>query len=433
MLAIELIVILALIVLNGLLALSELALVSARRSKLRAMTEARVRGAAAALELAERPGRFLSAIQIGITLIGVLAGAISGTTLGQRFADQLFSMGLPQVYADSVGIGVVVVAATYLSVVLGELAPKQMALAHPERIAARVAPAMLVMSRLMSPAVTLLDGSGRFVLRLLGATPPVGSAVSDEEIRALISEAERAGVIEPEERSMIAQVMRLADRQVRAVMTPRTDVDMVDLSAEPEEIRTKLRTSVHSRLPAHHGLPDEIVGVIQAKDLLDAHLADAPFDPRQYVREAVVVPDTADVLDVIERLKQSPVHMALVHDEYGYFQGLVTTADILEAITGAFRTEEGPPEPKIVRRADGSWLIGGDLAADELAELLGIGLPARPNFTTTAGFLLTLFGHLPTIGEDVTYQGWTFEVVDLDGRRIDKIQVRRAHGMRRSV
>ena len=431
MLAIELLTVVALVALNGLLALSELAVVSSRRARLKAMADQGVPGAHAALLLAADPGRFLSAVQVGITLVGVLAGAVSGATLGDRLGLFLADVGLPKTYAESIGIGVVVVAITYLSVIVGELVPKQLALRDAERVAAAVAPAMSAVARLAGPVVTLLDASGRAVLRLIGVSPDLASAVTDEEIRAIMAEAESAGVIEPEERSMIAGVMRLGDRPVRAVMTSRRDVDLIDLNAEPDEIRRVLRESPHSRLPAARHELQEVIGIVQAKDLLDAYLAGGPVDPRAFVRPAPIVPDTIDALDVLATLKQSPVHIALVHDEYGHFQGIVTTADILEAITGAFRTEEGPAATKATRRPDGSWLIDGDMPADEMADLVGLRLPGDGGYHTVAGFILSELGRIPAVGEEAIVQGWRFEVVDLDGRRIDKVLAERLAASRR--
>jgi putative hemolysin len=430
MLALELVIVVVLIVANGALALSELAVVSARPGRLKTMKEQGSHGAAVALALAADPGRFLSTVQVGITLVGVLAGAFSGNTLGQRLAQWLTEQGLAPAYAGPIGIGVVVFVITYLSVIVGELVPKQLALRSPERLAALVAPAMATASRVAGPLVVLLDLSGRGILRALGVDPRPEVRITDEEIRVLIAEAESAGVIEPEERTMIAGVMRLGDRPVRAVMTPRREVDLVDITAPPEVIVRKLRESIHSRLPASNGSPDEVVGVLQAKDLLNAYLDGETVDPRAYVREAPIVPDTVDALDVVDALKNAPVHMALVHDEYGHFQGIVTIADIVEAITGEFRTEAGPPEAKHVQRADGSWLLAGDLAADEMAELLGIRLPPSPGYHTMAGFMLAAFGHIPEAGEEVVVQGWRFEVIDLDGRRIDKVLAQRVAARR---
>ena len=334
MLYIELAIVIVLILINGLLALAELAIVSSRRARLRALVDREVIGSRRALALASDPGRFLSTVQIGITLVGVLSGAVSGATLGLRLAEWFANVGLPTGVAEAVGVGLVVAVITYFSLVIGELVPKQIALRNPERVAVRVAPAMTAIARIASPVVSLLDISGRAVLRALGYQAQAEQRVTDEEIRTLMAEAETAGVIEPGERAMIAGVMRLGDRPVRAVMTPRREVDMIDLTADPGDIRRMLGESIHSRLPVHAGAPEEMLGVVQAKDLLDACLRGERLDIRAQVRPAANVPDTVDALDVVDVIKASPVHMALVHDEYGHFQGVVTNADILEAIVG---------------------------------------------------------------------------------------------------
>jgi putative hemolysin len=434
MLYIELAIVVALILLNGLLALAELAIVSSRRARLQALVDRDVVGSRRALALATNPGRFLSTVQIGITLVGVLSGAFSGATLGLHLAEWFVDLGLPTRIAEAVGVGLVVAIITYFSLVIGELVPKQIALRDPEKIAVRVAPAMTAMASIASPIVSFLDVSGRAVLRALGSRAQPEHRVTDEEIRSLMAEAETAGVLEPGERAMIAGVMRLGDRPVRAIMTPRREVDMIDLTADPDELRRTIMQSVHSRLPAHAGTPEEMLGVVQAKDLLDAYLRGEHPDIRAQVRPAPNVPDTADALDVLDIIKRSPVHLALVHDEYGQFEGVITNADILEAIAGAFRTDEGAVEPEAVRREDGSWLISGSMAADEMADRLSIVLPVDRNYHTAAGFVLSQLGHLPEIGESFDSQGWRFEVVDLDGRRIDKIMTRRiAAGRRRAT
>jgi putative hemolysin len=431
MLYAELAIVFALILLNGLLALAELAIVSSRRARLRALAAREVVGAHRALALAADPGRFLSTAQSGITLVGVLSGAFSGATLGSRLGEGLASVGLRPGVADTVGVGLVVALITYLSLVIGELVPKQIALRNPEKIAVRVAPAMTVMARLASPIAWFLDVSGRTVLRALGYGAQPEHRITDDEIRTLIAEAETTGVIEPGERAMIAGVMRLGDRPVQAVMTPRHELDLLDLSADAAAIRTAIAESVHSRLPVHDGDPEEILGVVQAKDVLDAYLRGESPDVRSQVRLAPNVPDTADALDLVEVIKGSPVHMALVYDEYGHFEGIVTNADILQAIVGDFRTDEGPAEPDAVRRDDGSWLIAGSMPVDEMAERLSIDIPRDRTYHTAAGFLLNWLGHLPDVGESFDTQGWRFEVVDLDGRRIDKILAIRIAGVRR--
>ena len=431
MLITELLIVLVLICVNGVLAMSELAVVSSRRSRLKSLVEVGRHGARRALGLASDPGKFLSSVQIGITLVGILAGAFSGATIGQRLAEWLVTTGVARAVAEPGAVAVVVAIITYLSLIVGELVPKQIALRNPEGIACTVAPAMVIVARVCLPLVWLLDRSSRVVLRLLGSTASGGNSVTEEEIRSLVAEAETAGILEPEERAMIAGVMRLGDRPVRAVMTPRRDVDIIDLSHDPAHIRKQIAASPHSRLPVCDGNAEVIVGIIQAKDLLDAFMGGGTDDLRKYVTSAPVVPDTMDALDVVGLLKESPVHIGLVHDEYGHFEGVVTSADILEAIVGAFRTEEGPAEPGIVKRDDGSYLVSGSMQADELAELLGIPLPEQRSYHTVAGFVLARFGRIPQIGEYTEAHGWRFEVVDLDGRRIDKILIAKGLPRRR--
>jgi magnesium and cobalt exporter, CNNM family len=433
MLYIELVIVFALVLVNGLLALAELAIVSSRRSRLQALVDRDVVGSRRALVLASDPGRFLSTVQIGITLVGVLSGAFSGATLGLRLGGWFTDYGLSEGVAEAVGVGSVVAVITYFSLVIGELVPKQIALRNPEAIAVRVAPAMTTLAGIASPVVSLLDTSGRAVLRALGYAAQLEHRVTDEEIRTLMAEAETAGVIEPSERAMIAGVMRLGDRPIRAVMTPRREVDLIDLTAAPDVLRRTIVNTVHSRLPVHDGSPEEMLGVVQAKDLLDACLRGETLDIRSHVRPAANLPDTAEALDAVDVIKESLVHMALVHDEYGHFQGVVTNADILEAIVGAFRTDEGPVEPNVIQRDDGSWLIAGSMPVDEMADRLSIALPPERSYHTAAGFVLREFGHLPNIGESIDHLGWRFEVIDIDGRRIDRILARRIAAGRRRV
>jgi putative hemolysin len=428
----EIAILLMLVVLNGLLAMSELAVVSARRSKLKALAEDDRPGARRALALASEPGRFLSTVQIGITLVGVLAGAVSGASLGVQLGDWLFAqdLGIGKAMAGAIGFGVVVTLITYLSLVIGELVPKQLALRNPERVALLVAPAMTLLSRLAAPFVWGLDASGRMVLRLFGGGKRGDADITDEEIKALMAEAEATGAIEPEERQMISGILRLGDRKARTVMTPRTDVEAIDAGAAPEEIERAIRASGHGRFPVYDGKPDEIIGVLQAKDALNALLAGKPLDVKALMRPAPVVPDTADVLSVMRMLRESRVHVGLVHDEYGQFEGIITNGDILGSITGAFHTDEGEPEPMVVERADGSWLMAGSMPADEVADHLSIKGKLGPA-QTAAGLVIAALKHIPQTGESVVIAGWTFEVVDMDGRRIDKLLVSRAHRRKR--
>jgi putative hemolysin len=360
-------------------------------------------------------------VQIGITLVGVLSGAVSGATLGLRLTSWLVEVGVPQGAADIIGVGVVVTFITYGSLIVGELVPKQIALRDPEAVALKVAPAMTLLAKISSPLVTLLDLSGRGVLWLLGHRGRKEEKITEDEIRTLIMEAENAGVLEPGEKEMIAGVMRLGDRPVGAVMTPRRDVNMIDLTDDFDAIREAFIDSPHSRLPAHEGDRDHPLGIVQAKDLLDAYMSGDTLDIRTLLRHAPVIPESADARDVVAILKESPVHMGLVYDEYGAFQGVVTSADILESIVGGFQTEEGPAEQAAVQRDDGSYLISGWMPVDEFADLLSISVPEIRSFHTVAGFVLHDFGTLPEIGASFAHDGWRFEVIDMDGRRIDKV------------
>ena len=421
MLALEVAILAALIILNGLLAMSELAVVSSRPARLRVLVDRGVTGSRRALALASDPGKFLSTVQIGITLVGVLSGAFSGATLGLRLAAWLSEFGLSPALAETSGVGAVVAVITYASLIIGELVPKQIALRDPEAVAVKVAPAMTVLASIASPLVWALNVSGKAVLWFLGHHGRVEEKVTEEEIRTLIAEAETAGVLEPGEKEMIAGVMRLGDRPVGAVMTPRREVDMLDLTSGPEAVRVALTESPHSRLPVYESDPDNLLGIVQAKDLLDAYMAGGDPDIRQFVREAPVIPDSADALDVVSILKNSPVHIGLVHDEHGHFEGVVTTADILEAIVGVFRTDQGPVEPALVRRHDGSFLISGWMPVDEFSERLGIPLSEDRPYHTVAGFVLKKIGAIPKVGDSFDSHGWRFEVLDLDGRRVDKV------------
>ena len=428
MLILELAIIVVLIVVNGLLSMSELAIVSSRPARLKILAQKQTRGAEIALKLASDRGRFLSTVQIGITLVGILSGAFSGATLGQRLTEWLVGLGMSQSAADILGIGLVVTVITYATLIMGELVPKQVALRNPELIAVKVAPAMDFLARISMPLVVLLDVSGQFILALLGRSAEAEAKISEDEIHHVVREAEGAGVLEPGEKEMIAGVMRLGDRPVGAVMTPRTEVDEVDLNDDPKTIRATLARSPHSRLPVTDGDRDRPIGILQAKDLLDSYLREERPDLRSHVREAPIIPASVDARDVLAILKSSPVHLGLVHDEYGAFKGVVTASDILEAIVGAFHSEEGPPEPAYVARRDGSFLISGWMPLDELADLLQVAIPPHRGYYTVAGLVLQYFGALPEVGQSFELPGWRIEVVDLDGRRIDKVLAAKTTG-----
>ncbi|GGF88414.1 MULTISPECIES: hemolysin family protein [Rhizobium] len=421
----EILIVVALTILNGVLAMSELAVVSSRPIRLKVMAEQGNRGAATAIKLAEDPGRFLSSVQIGITLVGVLSGAFSGATLGTRLTSWLEAQGMAENLADWLGVGGVVVVITYMSLILGELVPKQIALRAPESVAARVAPAMKLVAMIGAPIVWFLDISGRFVLTILGQKGESEDKVTDEEIRTVLAEAQSAGVIESGESEMISGVMRLADRTARGLMTPRRDVEVIDTEDEPEEIRAQLRATTRSRLPVRKGSSDEIIGVLFVKDAYDFMAGGKQFDVQLAMREAPVVSDLTGALDVIQALRKAPAHMVLVYDEYGHFEGIISSGDVLEAITGVFQ-EDATEEPAIVVRDDGSYLIAGWMPVDEFGAQMGISIEEDPGYETVAGFVLDELKHLPELGESFTTHGWTFEVVDLDGRRIDKLLVSRS-------
>lgn len=420
----ELLIVLLLIVLNGLFAMSELAVVSARRARLQVLAEQGSKGAAAALKLTEHPGRFLSTVQIGITLIGIFAGAYGGATLSEPLAAWLTQYPAFAPHADALALTLVVALITYLSLIVGELVPKQLALRNPERIATLAARPMMVLAFCAAPVVHLLDLSANLGLRLFGAEAQTEQKVTDEEIRTLIKEATEAGVVEHSEQAMIQGVMRLADRPVKALLTPRPDIVWLDPGDSDAENVATLRESPYSRYPVCRGSVDEILGVVQAKDLLDDALAGKPLDLRACLREAPVVHEDASALGLLETLRTSPLPLAFVVDEYGDLIGMVTATDVLESIVGDMAEHDGSVEPDVVVREDGSWLLDGGLPIDEMKELLHLReLPDEDEFNTLAGYLLARLGHLPATGEVMQSDGYRFEIVDMDGRRIDKVLV----------
>ncbi|WP_338609480.1 hemolysin family protein [Pelagibacterium nitratireducens] len=418
---IDIAIVAGLILLNGVFALSELAIVSASKPLLRSMAERGQPGASAAVKLAENPGRFLSTVQIGITLIGIVAGAFSGATLGGVLVRILIDTGLPGPVASALGYGGVVAIITYLSVVVGELVPKQLALRNPERVACIIARPMQILSRIAAPAVWLLDASTRLVLRMLGRSDTGEDLVTEEEIKSMVAEAAETGVIERDEKRMIAGVLRLSDRSARSIMTPRTDVEMLDFDDDFETIRAKLTQARHSRLPVSSGEFDNIIGVLVVRDYLAAQPADHAA-LRKLLRKPQIVPDTVGALDVLDLLRRADFPLALVLDEYGHFDGLVTPTDLLEAIAGVFRSDlEDGETDEAVQREDGSWLLAGSLMIDDLSDRLGLTLPAHRDYQTLAGFVIDHLQHIPKTGEVLEAGNWRLEVVDMDGHRVDKV------------
>ena len=418
----DVLLILALIVLNGVLAMSELAIVSAREARLKAMAKGGSGGAQCALDLAADPGRFLSTVQTGITLIGILAGAYSGATLGEPVSQRLQLLGLPVGTAHSVGFGLVIVLTTFVSLVIGEIVPKTIALRSPEPIAAIVSRPMRWLSRITAPFVWLLDRSSVLIFKLLGLDRESKTQVTAEELHLVVAEAQTAGVLEEDERAMISGIVRLADRPVREVMTPRTEIDWIDLGATADEIRQALLDSPHSRIPVADGAVENIVGVIQTRDVMAAALQGEALNLEQLCRSAPIIPDLMDAMDALAVLRAADVPLALVHDEYGHLDGIVTPGSILAALAGTFAHDvEQGEEPPLVEREDGSWLVSGAASADLLGDRLGVNLPDDRDYSTVAGFALSVLKHLPETGEKFRHDGWSFEIVDMDGRKIDKL------------
>jgi len=420
----EIAIVILLTLINGLLAMSELAIVSARPARLKMLADKGSKGAETAIRLAEDPGRFLSSVQIGITLVGVLSGAFSGATLGVRLAEALIAAGMSPALAQTLGVGGVVVVITYLSLIFGELVPKQIALRAPEAVAVRIAPLLNLISIGAAPLVWLLDRSGKLVLRLLGQSGEADRGMTDEEVKLVISEAHSAGVMEKAETEMIAGVMRIADRTARGLMIPRHEVEVVDIDDPSESIVRRFRETGHSRLPVRDGGPDDIVGLLKSRDfLVTGEDAPAP-DPRALLIDVPVVRDGMAALDVLEALRASPAHMVLVYDEYGHFEGIITPMDVLEGIAGEFPEGE-QAEAKVATRDDGSLLVAGWMPVDEFADRIGIALEEDRDYETVAGLVIDLMKALPKLGDHVDVGSWRIEVVDLDGRRIDKLLVQR--------
>jgi len=421
---IDVLVIAGLIFINGIFAMSELAIVSARRARLEVEAEKGSKAAKVALALEADPGKFLSTVQIGITLVGIIAGAYSGASLGGPVGERLAAIGVPEKAADQAGFALVIVLTTYFSLVVGELVPKQIALRGAERIALVMALPMNMLARIAAPFVWLLDTSSSALLRILGIRHRGEHGVTAEELQMIFAEATRSGAIEEDERAIMAGIMKLANRPVRELMTPRTELDWLERSADTAEIRETIASSPHSLLPVAEGTADKVVGVVKVRELLALLVAGKRIDLARIMHKAEVIPDQIDAMDALRILQQSGVGMAMVHDEYGHLEGVVTPADLLMALVGTFVSHQDEGEgPHLVERADGSLLVAGSMPADQLAERLGMELQESREFATVAGFVLWELKKLPVEGESFDAQGWRFEVVDMDGRRIDKLLV----------
>jgi putative hemolysin len=416
----ELAVIVGLVLLNGFFALAEMALVSSRRLRLQQMAERGSRGAALALALADNPGRFLSAVQVGITLIGILSGAFAGATLGARLGPALNEVPGIAPYGHQIAVAAVVIGITVLSIMFGELAPKRVALANPELIAARVARPMHILVALARPLVWLLERSTGAMLRLLGIPERRVPSVTEEEVRLAIAEGTEAGVIDQVEKEMIHGVLALADRSVASIMTPRPDVYWIDLDDEAEVIAREIADCPYSRVVVARGDLSQLLGVVQKKDLVEDFVVGRGLQLERHLRDPLYVPETIPVLRMLEMFRKVPLHVAFVVDEYGDFLGITTLTDVLSAIAGVLPEEHEPQAEEIVCRADGSWLVDGRAAISALIEKLG--LPeVDGEFHTAAGLALERLARIPVEGDTFDVDGWQVEVIDMDGKRIDKL------------
>ena len=417
-------IILALVALNGVFAMSELAIVSARKPRLEALARKGSSGARIALELGADPGRFLSTVQIGITLIGIIAGAYSGASLGGPTGERIARLGVDPETAQALGFSIVIGITTFLSLVIGELVPKQFALRAPEPIAATMALPMVWLAKATAPLVWLLDQSSALIFRLLRMNRESESHVTAEELHLIVAEASKSGIIEESERAIISGVVRLADRPVREVMTPRTEVNWIDVDADHDALLEVLRTLPHSRMLVAEGTVDKVIGVVQARDIVAKLVDGADIDLRALMKQAPIVPDQVDAMDALEALRRADVPMAMVHDEYGHLEGIVTPADLLAAIAGDFVSDQDvDSDPPLFEREDGSLLVSGWLPADTLAEKIGLTLPEDRDYATVAGLALAEFKRLPSVGDHFALGGYRFEIMDMDGRKIDKLLV----------
>lgn len=428
MIATQIFVIFILILVNVFLALCEIAIVSTSKPMLRQAMRQGSKRAAAALKLADEPGRYLSTMQVGMTLVSIMAGVYGEGSLAHHvvpFFETIDFIG--PAYAEIVTTVVVVGGITYLTVVLGELVPKQFAMRHPERVAMVVAPLMIGITLLLSPVVWVLEFSARWILRLLGIRHGDEDSVTEEEVKAILTESAETGVIEKTEHEMLQRVIRLGDREIKSIMTHRQDVVFINIDSNLEEIREKIHEAGHSRYPVIEEGPDNVVGIIQAKDMLDDILTTHTFNIRAHMKDIYAVPENATCLSALDHFKRSNINLMIIVDEYGSTQGIVTPSDFLESIVGILPSNYGEDhEAMIVQREDGSWLVDGRTPIEEIH--LSIGLPeisADEDFDTIAGFVLDYLRKTPKVADAFEVFNYRFEIMDMDGRRIDKVLIQK--------
>lgn len=420
----EIAIVFFLVLLNGFFAMSELAIVSSRRARLKPLADRGHRGARRVLRLAEEPTRFLATVQIGITLVGIFAGAYSGAAFAAPLAAAIADWPLVGPYAYPLAVGLVVAAITYLSLVIGELVPKRIAMSHAEAIAIRVTLPMMFLARIGTPIVFALRISTEAVLRLLHIRRTAENKITEEEIKVMIAEGTETGVFAQQERRMIEGVLHLADHSVRTIMTPRPDIEWLDIQDDAAELTPKVMHAEHSRLLLCEGVIDEVLGFVHVKHLLMQIAADKPLEPRSSLKDALTVHESTTVLRMLDLFRQRAANLAIVLDEYGGVQGLVTPRDIFAAIAGEF-AEDATDEPGVTRRQDGSWLVDGRTRVPDLERAIGARELSDEDYATVAGLVLHRMGRLPHVGESIAFGGYRFEVADLDSRRIDKVIVTR--------
>ncbi|MGH6893435.1 MAG: hemolysin family protein, partial [Dongiaceae bacterium] len=415
-LLLEIAIVLLLVFLNAFFAMSELAIVSSRRARLKPLADRGHRGARRALQLAEHPTRFLATVQFGITLVGIVAGAYSGTTLSEPVAYLIRDWPLVGEHAYPVAVTLVVAAITYLSLVVGELVPKRIAMSHAEAIAIRVSLPMAVLAKIGTPIVVVLRSSTEGLLRLLGVRHAAQNKITEEEIKVMIAEGAETGVFMPQERHMIEGVLHLADHSIRTIMTPRPDIEWLNVEEDASALTSKILAAEHSRLLLCERVVDEVLGFVYVKDLLAQIATGKALAPRDCLKTALTVHESTTVLRLLDLFRQKASNLAIVLDEYGSVEGIVTPRDIFAAIAGEF-AEDASDEPGIVQRQDGSWLIDGRLRMADLERAIGARGLADPEYATVAGLVLYRMGRLPRVGDSIEFGGYRFEVVDLDGRR----------------
>ncbi len=428
MLGVDIFIILFLIFINGIFSMSEIAIISARKARLLQKVEEGDQRARVALDLANEPNMLLSTVQIGITLVGVLSGAFGGATLAGEFAGFFDRFSFIHPYGESVALGLIVLCITFFTLVIGELVPKRIALNHPERIAIRAASPMRFLAGIASPAVHLLSFSTDLVLRMIGFKPSAEPPVTEEEIKILIEQGTIAGVFEEAEQDMVSRVLRLGDRRVGALMTPRKRIVWLDVNESAERNRRRILKSMRSRFPVCQGRLSNVLGVVHVKDLLTRCLSGRTLDIRSGLQQPLFVLEGTHVLRVMELFKESGTQVALVVDEYGTIEGLVTLTDLLESIIGDLPSLDDAGERPIVQREDGSWLVEGMIPVDELREFLDAGrFPEEDtgDYETLGGFVMNVLRRIPEVGDHFECCGFRFEVVDMDGHRVDKVLVQR--------